>query len=90
MMPDQVPAHVQQERSRELATVETELRDAYFASLRGKRLRVLVESRTAAGWLGTACRYAPVELGVGESLAGKLIEVTAGDTCHGRIMPLSA
>ncbi len=89
-MPDQVPAQVQQERSRELAAVEAELRDAYFASLRGTRLRVLVESKTAAGWLGTSCRYAPVELDADESLAGKLIDVTAGDTCHGQIAGLSA
>ena len=61
-MPDQVPAHVQQERSRELAAVEVELRDTYFASLHGMQLRVLVESKGENGWVGTSCRYAPVEL----------------------------
>ena len=35
-MPDQVPKHVQQERSRELAEVEAELRDAYYRSLIGR------------------------------------------------------
>ncbi|HMO86120.1 MAG TPA: hypothetical protein PKC18_14490, partial [Lacipirellulaceae bacterium] len=67
-MPDQVPAAVQQERLRELAAVETELRDAYFASLRGMTLRVLVESAIGEGptdsrpptrLVGTSCRYAP-------------------------------
>jgi threonylcarbamoyladenosine tRNA methylthiotransferase MtaB len=89
-MPDQVPAHVQQERSRELAAVETELRDAYFSRVRGMQLRVLVESKTAAGWLGTACRYAPVELPSDDSLAGNLVDVIAGDACDGHIVSLSA
>jgi len=85
-MPGQVPAHVQQERSRELATVETELRDAYFASLRGKRLRVLVESKNDVQWLGTSCRYAPVELATDESRVGELVDVTAGDARNGHIL----
>jgi threonylcarbamoyladenosine tRNA methylthiotransferase MtaB len=85
-MPDQVPAHVQQERSRELAAIETQLREEYFASLRGRQLRVLVESRTDSGWLGTACRYAPVELAADESSAGRLVDVTAGHACDGRIL----
>src|SRR5207248_5180030 len=34
-MPNRVPKHVQQERSRELAAVETELRDSYYHSLLG-------------------------------------------------------
>ena len=85
-MPDQVPAHVQQERSRELAAVEAELRDDYFTSLRGRRLRVLVESRAETRWLGTSCRYAPVELPADESCVGQLIDVTAGDTRNGRIL----
>ena len=69
-MPDQVPKHVQQERSRELAAVEAELRDAYYRSLIGRRLRVLVETRTRsercaggrAFGCGTSCRYATVEV----------------------------
>ena len=44
-MPDQLPKSVQQQRSRELAAVEAELRDAYYRSLVGRRLRVLIESR---------------------------------------------
>ena len=45
-MADQVPKHVQQERSRELASVEAELRTQYYESLIGRRLRVLVEARS--------------------------------------------
>src|SRR6478736_7372590 len=44
-MPDHVPKHVQQQRSRELAAVETELRDSYYRSLVGRKLRVLAESQ---------------------------------------------
>ena len=89
-MSGQVPAHVQQERSRELAAVEAELRDAYFASLSGRRLRVLVESKSEAGWLGTACRYAPVVLAGDESKVGGLIDVTAGDVRNGQIVAAKA
>ena len=71
-MPDQVPAQVQQERSRELAAVEMELRDEYFDSLRGMQLQVLVESKSETGWLGTSCRYAPVELATEESSRGRI------------------
>jgi threonylcarbamoyladenosine tRNA methylthiotransferase MtaB len=88
-MPNQVPAAVQQERSRVLAAVEVELRDQYFATLRGLRLRVLVESKSDAGWVGTACRYAPVRLADETSLAGALVEVRAGETCDGQIVALS-
>ena len=59
-MPNQVPKHVQQERSRELAAVEAELRDAYYDSLLGRRLRVLVETEDRGArseererWIGT-------------------------------------
>ena len=88
-MPDQVSAHVQQERSRELAAVEIQLRDQYFASLQGRQLRVLVESQSGGRWLGTSCRYAPVELTIDESRVGELVDVTAGDVRDGHIVALS-
>src|SRR5262245_9374586 len=49
-MPNQVPKHVQQERTRELASVETELRDRYYRSLLGRQLRVLVETNEDREW----------------------------------------
>lgn len=84
-MPDQISAAVQQERSRELAALETELRDEYFASLHGMPLRVLVESKENDRWLGTSCRYAPVELAGEEIESGELVNVTAGTSIAGRI-----
>jgi threonylcarbamoyladenosine tRNA methylthiotransferase MtaB len=87
-MPDQISAVLQQERSRELAALETELRDEYFASLRGKQLRVLVESKENDRWLGTSCRYAPVELASGADSVGRLVEVTAGEARDGRVFAL--
>src|SRR5688572_28730168 len=69
-MPDQIPKHIKQARGRELAAVEAEQRDIYFALLRGTRLRVLVESpvertlsvpgtsNTTPRVMGTSCRYA--------------------------------
>jgi threonylcarbamoyladenosine tRNA methylthiotransferase MtaB len=89
-MPDQVPAHVQQERSRELAAVEAELRDAYFSTLRGMRLRVLVESKSDTRWIGTSCRYAPVALAVDRTCAGELVDVMAGEALNGQIFGISA
>jgi threonylcarbamoyladenosine tRNA methylthiotransferase MtaB len=111
-MPDQVPAHVQHQRSHRLAAVEAELRGAYFRSLRGRQLRVLVESKAEelrnadfrlrnhvapspiphseiripqSVWVGTSCRYAPVELPADESSAGHFVLVTAGTARDGRI-----
>jgi threonylcarbamoyladenosine tRNA methylthiotransferase MtaB len=85
-MSDQVPRHVQQQRSRELAVVEAELRDTYYRCLLGSRLRVLVETKAEGGggraegmWLGTSCRYATVELPAMQSDAGKFIDALASD-----------
>jgi threonylcarbamoyladenosine tRNA methylthiotransferase MtaB len=72
-MPNQVPAHVKQERVRELAGVESELRDAYYRSLLGRRLVVLVESTNT----GTACRYATVDLPPNVGRKGQFLDVTA-------------
>jgi threonylcarbamoyladenosine tRNA methylthiotransferase MtaB len=91
-MPDQVPAKIRDERCRELADVELKLRDDYFQSLRGRRLRVMVESKSeAAGgvegqWIGTSCRYAPVELAAKTSDVGRLVDCTAGQFEGGRII----
>ena len=92
-MPDQVPKPLQKQRCHELAAVEAELRDEYYRSLLGRRLRVLVESREhgAAGraedrWTGTACRYATVELKATEAQEGQFVDVVAASLCEGRIV----
>ncbi|MBA3482211.1 MAG: MiaB/RimO family radical SAM methylthiotransferase, partial [Pirellulales bacterium] len=97
-MPDQLPKHVKQDRSRELAAVETELRDAYYATLQGMTLTVLVESpREAqpseragaspppAPFIGTSCRYAPVELACTEGQVGQFVNIEAGAAENGRL-----
>jgi threonylcarbamoyladenosine tRNA methylthiotransferase MtaB len=108
-MPDQVPAHVQRQRSAELAAVETELRDAYFASLRGRSLKVLVESKLEEvriedrgssksptspfpppPFVGTSCRYAPVELPADNSSVGQFVDVLAGPSRDVRILAAKA
>jgi threonylcarbamoyladenosine tRNA methylthiotransferase MtaB len=91
-MAGQVPRHVQQQRSRELAAVEIELRDAYYRRLIGSRLRVLVETkslaerrlqattaRRATNWTGTSCRYATVEIATSRGQEGCFVDVIAGD-----------
>ena len=99
-MPDQVSKQVKQQRSLELAEIATELRDAYYASLEGMRLRVLLESPVGVGDLrarpmvdaarvaGTSCRYATVEVDVGLAKIGEFVEVTAGKAANGRILGL--
>ena len=87
-MPDQVMSPVKAARAGRLAVLEAELRDQYFASLRGGVLRVLVES-LAPGQpdhvVGTSCRYAPIELPGQPNLLGQFVDVTAGEATEGRI-----
>jgi threonylcarbamoyladenosine tRNA methylthiotransferase MtaB len=79
-MPQQITRRVKSERSRRLAEIERQLRDAYFASLVGRRLQVLVESalkNEPTRMVGTSCRYAPVELSAAEARCGELVDCTA-------------
>ncbi len=93
-MAGQVPKHTQQERSRELAAVEAELREAYYRRLIGSRLRVLIERRSeetprgypARSWIGTACRYATVQADGGDNDEGRFIDVTAAGIDGERII----
>jgi threonylcarbamoyladenosine tRNA methylthiotransferase MtaB len=87
-MPDQVSAPEKAERCRRLADLGEKLRADYFASLAGRRLQVLVESPIAqrpGRMLGTACRYAPVELQADWAPSSSLIEVVAGPVEHGNV-----
>ena len=86
-MPDQIAKHVQQERTRELAAVEVELRDEYYRSLLGRRLRVLAESQQQDFvWHGTSCRYATVELSASAADEGHFIDVVASEVRGERII----
>jgi len=71
----QIPKPVQRDRSRRLTDVEAVLRDAYFRTLIGSRLRVLVEESSPAGSVGTACRYAPVRLAAAQVPPGEFAAV---------------
>lgn len=88
-MAEMVPKRVKSERSRQLATIEDELRKSYFTSLVGQRLRVLVEgsSERGADWLtGTSCRYAPVEFSGPVSAEGSLVDVFAQQATIDRVV----
>jgi threonylcarbamoyladenosine tRNA methylthiotransferase MtaB len=62
-MPQMISPQVKNDRWRRLTEVESELRAAYYQSLIGRRLTMLVEGEIAPGrYAGTSCRYAPVEL----------------------------
>ncbi len=87
-MPNQLSKQAKHERMQELARVEAELQADYFASLTGKRLRVLVESPLEGNSehvVGTSCRYAPVELPSSAASCGEFVDVIAGPTRNGRI-----
>ncbi len=88
-MPDQITPEVKAERCRRLGELEIELRDRYFCTLTGRRLRVLVESPVAerpGRMVGTSCRYAPVELHGDISMRKQFVDVVAGRTIEGRIL----
>jgi threonylcarbamoyladenosine tRNA methylthiotransferase MtaB len=101
-MPEQLPKHVKQDRSRELVELEAALRGDYFAKLRGMALRVLVESPVsddaieragsypASVFIGTSCRYAPVELNTTHASVGQFVEVVAGSAHDDRIRAAAA
>jgi len=85
-MPGQLPKKVKQERRRELSRLEAELRDAYFSSLRGMPLRVLVEAPLTDQpdlSVGTACRYAPTV--VAQTVPGEFVRATAGAARDGQV-----
>jgi threonylcarbamoyladenosine tRNA methylthiotransferase MtaB len=84
-MPNPVPAHVQRERSRELAAVEAELRESFYRRLIGRSLRVLVETPRDGSWLGTSCRYATVELAASNAEEGRFVDVRAAAALGERI-----
>jgi threonylcarbamoyladenosine tRNA methylthiotransferase MtaB len=85
-MPNQVPKHVQQARSRELSNLESVLRTQYYEQLIGRRLRVLVEANEQGRWVGTACRYATVEVAATSADEGRFVEVVAGEVHGERII----
>jgi threonylcarbamoyladenosine tRNA methylthiotransferase MtaB len=88
-MADQTPPDVKAGRVRELAALEADLRQRYFAELRGRELEVLVESCQGGSRLvGTACRYAPVRLPGDADSVGRLLRVTAGDVIDGMVQAL--
>jgi len=105
-MPGQLSKQEKHDRSRELAAVEAELRNAYFAKLRGMKLRVLIESpldgdaTVRAGafpplppptrFIGTSCRYAPVEINATGAAVGQFVDVIAGPARHERIQAVDA
>jgi threonylcarbamoyladenosine tRNA methylthiotransferase MtaB len=91
--PDQLPQELKAERVHRLGEVEAELRDSYFASLKGSRLRVLVESPldpedkcAMRRFVGTSCRYAPVELMAPATAEGDFVDVIAGAAADERII----
>lgn len=86
-MPNQVPRQVKLERGRRLEALAEELRDEYYRTLIGSRLRVLVEGKFPDGrTMGTACRYATVEMPPGVAEISQFVEVTAREVREGKIL----
>jgi threonylcarbamoyladenosine tRNA methylthiotransferase MtaB len=88
-MPDQVQPSVRTARLEQLESLEAELRDAYYNSLRGSPLRVLIESAVPncpGQMLGTACRYVPVEVPGTVGMRKQFANIIAGEAANGRIL----
>lgn len=87
-MSDAIPKRIKSERSKHLAGIESELREQYFRELVGSKLRVLVESpseQRGQHFVGTSCRYAPVEVPGDEHHRGSLVDVVAKEVVDGTI-----
>jgi threonylcarbamoyladenosine tRNA methylthiotransferase MtaB len=85
-MPEQIEKHVKQERMQQLASLEAEIRDDYYRSLTGMPLRVLVEGRVGEDrFVGSSCRYAPVELSAPGNPLAQFVDVIAGPVANGQI-----
>jgi len=88
-MDQQLPKQLKKQRGRELARVEDQLRQEYFASLIGSELEVLVEAQVQDlenQLVGTACRYAPIQFKGDSSLIGSLVKVVAQQVQDDRIL----
>lgn len=88
-MPDQVPPSAKTARVEELTALETEMRDVYYRSLCGRRLRVLIESPLddrPGRMLATACRYAPVEVPGDITMRKQFTVAIANEVANGRIV----
>lgn len=87
--PGVVPAAVVAERRERLLELERELAEAYYRSLIGRRLDVLVEvaEPDRPGYVrGTSCRYAPVVFaGSIEKLIRRRVTLWAEKLCDGMI-----
>ena len=87
-MPEQLPKQVKQQRGKQLALVEMELRTQYFSRLLGRQLRVLVESHSPGiddTVTGTSSRYAPVDWTGDASSIGSFADVVARQVIDGRV-----
>jgi threonylcarbamoyladenosine tRNA methylthiotransferase MtaB len=90
-MSDQISPEVKSSRIERLRALEAELRDQYYASLLGTNLRVLVESPVKdrpGSMVGTACRYAPVELPGSIAMRKQFANVRAGMVSEGRLLAI--
>ncbi|TWT90789.1 Threonylcarbamoyladenosine tRNA methylthiotransferase MtaB [Pseudobythopirellula maris] len=77
-MEGQLSKEVKTQRVHELGRLESELKTAYYQTLVGKQLQVLVESEVKdkpGRFVGTSCRYAPVEVEGSRDQVGELVEV---------------
>ncbi|MFP6586380.1 MAG: tRNA (N(6)-L-threonylcarbamoyladenosine(37)-C(2))-methylthiotransferase MtaB [Pirellulaceae bacterium] len=99
-MDNQLPKSLKKQRGREIAMLAEELQTTYYQSLVGKKLEVLVEAEDRdkpQHYVGTSCRYAPVEFPWTPELSGqvdqagnknpigKLVAVTATATAADRV-----
>lgn len=87
-MSDQIPANVRNRRMETLLALGTDLQQAYYRSLLGRRLRVLVEGAVEGRpgvAQGMACRFAPVQFPGTAALRRRLVTVLPRELADGML-----
>ena len=75
-MTDQIPKSIKSQRGKVVMELETALKKAYFETLVGERLQLLVEKVHEDGTAsGTSCRYAPIRATIVDAAENSLVDV---------------
>lgn len=88
-MPDQISKQEKSDRVSRMSEVERHLRRDYFDGLVGEELGVLVEMTREGRQMGTACRYAPIEILDSNLEPGDLARVKVNRQTTGGILEAS-
>ena len=76
-MPNQVPEQIKEERSNRLIKLESEMKESFYASYKGKTVEVLAEIRTKDGkFHATTPNYMDVYIESDTDITGQFVKYT--------------